>query len=54
MTDTQSYALLSALKTALRHAREAMWEVDRQAFDRRERGPEWMFEARDAIERAED
>ena len=46
-------SMLIALKTALRHAREAMLATDRKRFDDGKEGPEWMFIARDAIREAE-
>jgi hypothetical protein len=45
--------MLSALKMAVRHAREAMNADARAAFDEGRAGPEWMFTARDAIRAAE-
>ncbi|MDC9825648.1 hypothetical protein PRN20_18090 [Devosia sp. ZB163] len=61
MTTTQSNdhlidaaaQMLAALKTALRHSREAMSPDARAAFDEGRGGPEWMFIARDAIAAAE-
>lgn len=54
---TREEELVSALKTALRHAREAMSAADRKLFDDGDRdgvkrGPEWMFIARAAIAKA--
>lgn len=45
--------MLSALKVAVLHAREATSADDRKAFDDGVGGPEWMFTARDAIRAAE-
>ena len=49
LAQDEAPALLSALKQALRHSREAMPAAERALFDAGTSGPVWMFSARDAI-----
>jgi len=49
LTPYTQEVVVIALRTALRHGREAMNAKDRFNFDVGRSGPEWMFMARDAL-----